>query len=240
MVVPSRGRPGSIARLRDAMAATCRGDTDLLVGVDDDDPSLAEYLALQGVGLVVQSGLRQVVAWINWMAVPRAKGYRYIGTIGDDNVPRTVGWDVRVIETLAEMKTGLCFGDDLYPTRATGSLCCHVFMTSNIIRKLGYMGPPDGPRHMYVDPLWLAWGEKVGIKFLPDVIIEHLHYTTGQSPHDQVYAESYALTWQDCEAFNRYARSGSLNRDILKINPKASPFTDAELADFKVRLNIPG
>lgn len=236
LIVPSRSRPENIARLRDAMKATCRGDTHLVVGLDTDDPRGPEYPT--GVHYDTRSGLRQVVAWINALAVPAANHYRFIGTIGDDNVPRTEGWDVRVIETLTRLKTGLCYGDDLYPSRARGELCCHVFMTSDIIRKLGYMGPPI-IRHMYVDPVWLAWGEKVGIEFLPDVVIEHLHYTSGGASHDDTYSASYAFTFQDLAAFNTYA-AADLNRDIRKIKRSAKPFTPDELADFKVRLNIPG
>src|SRR5665213_3931433 len=95
VVVPSRGRPGNIARLAEAMERTCQGDTTLLVGLDGDDPMLPGYLELgfPEVQFEIADGLHFVVPWINRLAVPRADQYRFIGTIGDDNLPQTDGWD---------------------------------------------------------------------------------------------------------------------------------------------------
>ena len=78
MVVPSRGRPGNIQRLWDAMQATCTADTTLLVGLDDDDPLRDAYP--QGPQYEMRPGLRQVVGWINMLAVPRADDFWAIAT----------------------------------------------------------------------------------------------------------------------------------------------------------------
>src|SRR4051812_46692993 len=116
VVVPSRGRPHNIARLIEAMDRTCRSDTHLIVGVDDDDPYLDDYMAFRGCEVELQTGLhRQLVRWLNVLAVPRVDDYQFIGHIGDDNVPRTVGWDTRIIESLD--RNLFCFGDDLDPGR---------------------------------------------------------------------------------------------------------------------------
>lgn len=72
LLVPSRGRPHNIARLIDAMDRTCRGDTRLVVGVDDDDPTLDSYYDFSEAEceLIVESGLqRQLVRWLNRRAV---------------------------------------------------------------------------------------------------------------------------------------------------------------------------
>ena len=156
LLVPSRGRPHNIARLIEAMNQTCRADTTLVVGVDDDDPALPDYRA-SDCELVVQQR-RSLVRWLNLLAIPRAETYRFIGHIGDDNVPRTEGWDVKVIESLERQgDIGFCYGDDLDPGRPAGSLSLTAFMTSEVIRRLRYMGPPR-IQHMYVDPVWFAWG----------------------------------------------------------------------------------
>ena len=236
LVVPSRGRPASIARLAAAMDATCKGDTSLLVGLDSDDPALEAYSApLHHPDYVVRSGLRQVVPWLNCLAL-FADEFRYVGHIGDDNLPQTAGWDVRIMEALEQ--TPLAFGNDLYPTRPPGSLCCHVFMRSEVVRALGYMGPPS-IRHMFVDVAWYAWGQGCGITFLPDVIIEHLHYTLGKSPFDESNAASLACTGQDLGAWHAYSRGGQLNEDIYKIDPKGRLFTPDSLRAFNAALNIP-
>ena len=242
VAVPSRGRPGSIARLAAAMLDTCQGDTSLLVGVDQDDPRLAEYVALDlrpmVVPVEVRAGLRQVVAWVNELTVPLTGHYRFTGHIGDDNLPITPGWDVAVMEALG--KTPFAFANDLYP-RAPGSLCCHVFMRSEIIDALGYFAPP-GIKHMYSDVAWMAWGTACGITYLHDVIIEHLHYSVGKSPADESYAASSALIHGgDMAAWHAYSRDlgpGGLNADITKLG--GTPFTATALEYFNRNLNIPG
>jgi hypothetical protein len=106
-------------------------------------------------------------------------------------VPRTVGWDVRIMESLE--RNLFCFGDDLDPGRVPGSLSIHIFMRSEVIRRLGYMGPPQ-IQHMYVDPVWYAWGKATSIEFLPDVVLEHMHYTiSGKGQHDASYEHSTGL-----------------------------------------------
>ena len=234
VLVPSRGRPENIRRLAKAMQATCRGDTQLIVGLDTDDPCLDAYLELDDYVLInVEADLRRVVPWINRLSDLYADDYRFIGTIGDDQMPRTKGWDLRAMESLDENL--FCFGDDLYPGRPTGSLCCHIFMRSEVVKALGYMGPP-ALHHMYVDPVWLAWGEATSIEFLDSVILEHMHYSAGKSEHDETYASSYGETQHDLEAFNEYMRT-DFNSDVEKL--RGIPFTEEQRAEFNVRLNIP-
>jgi hypothetical protein len=182
-----------------ALEETCQGQTDLIVGLDLDDPKRREYQRL-GVEFMLSGELHQVVAWMNWMARAWVKEYRLIGHIGDDNVPRTIGWDLRVMEALEEVP--MCFADDLYP-RPKGTLPCHIFMRSEIIRSLGYMGPPLF-RSMFVDNVWMAWGAAIGIKFLSDVVIEHMHPGAGKAPIDETYARSAAQFAEGHQAYQHY------------------------------------
>jgi hypothetical protein len=237
VLVPSRARPANVIRLIDSFTATCRGDTQLVIGLDSDDPTVGEdwHLEFPHVEFVVESDLRFVVAWINHLAVPRAGQYRFIGTIGDDNVPRTVGWDVKVCESLE--RNVFCFGDDLYPGRATGTLCCHVFTRSEVVKALGYFGPPS-IEHMYVDPVWMAWGQATSIEFLPDVILEHMHFSCQKSEMDATYAASDALVPADCNRYNAYCSDpNGLQADIAKI--KGATPSPEEIAQFNFDLNIP-
>lgn len=230
LAVPSRNRPASIARLWDAMSNTCRTDTELVVGLDEDDPRRPEYPP--GPEYEVRAGMHQVVAWTNELTVPRASRYRAVGAIGDDNVPHTDGWDTAIMAALE--KTPFAFGNDLYP-RAPGSLCCHVFCRAEVVQALGYFGPP-GIRHMYVDVAWMAWGVACGITYLPEVIIEHLHYSSGKSPADESYAASTALMATDLAAWHAYGRD-HLNEDITKLG--GTTFSPAALAEFNRNLNVP-
>jgi hypothetical protein len=236
LLVPSRGRPQSIARLVDAMDKTCHGNTALIVGVDEDDPELPAYQALGGCHVIVRPSYRgRLVEWLNYLARQYHWPYRALGHIGDDNVPHTPGWDVRIMESL---ETNLfCFGDDLDPGRPAGSLSIHIFMRSEVVTKLGYMGPPS-IQHMYVDPVWYAWGQATSIEFLPDVVLEHLHYSLGRSTKDASYEHSTGLIPRDCEAYNAYCDDpNGLNADIRKLG--GVPFSVEGLQEFNRRLNIP-
>jgi hypothetical protein len=234
LVVPSRGRPQNIQRLIDAMTLTCLADTELIVGVDLDDPTLPDYGSDRGRVRIVHCPRMPLVAWLNFLA--SECDAPLIGHIGDDNVPRTEGWDLRIIESLERQgEISFCFGDDLDPGRAPGSLSIHIFMTAEVIRRLGYMGPPQ-IQHMYVDPVWYAWGQATSIEFLPDVVLEHLHYTLGKASADESYRQSTGLIPTDLQHYKDYC-SGGLNVDIEKLG--GTPFTAEALAEFNRELNIP-
>jgi len=75
IVVPTRGRPGNIARLLDSVHATSKLKTHIHIGVDDDDPELENYhrvmdkAAKPGDEMTV--GPRKgLTAWTNEIAVP--------------------------------------------------------------------------------------------------------------------------------------------------------------------------
>ncbi len=210
LVVPSRGRPENIARLYQALEETCDEQTDLIVGLDEDDPARDQYP--DGIEYVIRADLHGVVPWMNELALSRVNDYNYIGMIGDDNVPRTTGWDSQIISAL--QKTPFAFGNDLYP-REPGSHCAHIFCRSEIIKTLGYLGPPQ-LRHMFVDNSWLEWGKACGITYLHDVIIEHLHFTTGKASYDKTY-EAAVDRWDSDKASWDAYQSGKLQEDIDRI-----------------------
>lgn len=221
------------------MEETCRGDTHLIVGLDADDPQCREYYKFAGIRnphvvLSIRPEYRhQLVKYLNKLALERMDDYPILGHIGDDNVPRNVGWDTRVMESL---DTHLfCYGDDLDPGRPAGSLALTIFMRSEVVQKLGYMGPPS-IQHMYVDPTWFAWGKATSIEFLPDVVLEHMHYSLGKAPRDESYNHSTSLIPEDCNRYNAYCENG-MNEDIEKLGGK--PYTPEEMDAFNFSLNIP-
>jgi hypothetical protein len=233
VVVPSRGRPANITRLHEAMKQTCELDTQLVVGLDDDDEH--NYPRLPGVEYEVRSDLHYVTGWNNELAMPRLPDYRAVAAgIGDDNLPRTQGWDREVLEALEDEP--FAFANDLYP-RAPGSLSCHMFMRREVPATLGYVGPPS-IAHMYVDVAWMAWGKACGYEYLHDVIVEHMHFTVGKGSNDATYDGSQALIGPDLRNWHLYGRGGQLNEDIGKLG--GEPYTPEGLAQFNTELFIPG
>ena len=98
VIVPSRGRPGSIARLLDAVHATAKMRTHVHVAVDDDDPELERYRYVMkqaaAEGDVLTTGPRKgLCAWTNEIAIEQAGRYPFLASLGDDHVPYTPGRD---------------------------------------------------------------------------------------------------------------------------------------------------
>lgn len=214
MLVPSRSRPESIARLRDAWQETVTGNSRLVVLVDDDDPVLKEYQELNGVEIRIGKRLR-IGGTLNDVAPELAAETFAIGFMGDDHIPRTVGWDTVFVAKLRELGTGVVYGNDLFQGE---NLPTSVAMTSNIVTTIGYFVMP-GAVHLFLDNFWLAIGRGLGrIAYLDDVIIEHLHPQAGKGEWDDTYIEANAgSTWSADEAtFNAYVAT-SLDADLEKL-----------------------
>jgi len=208
--VPSRGRPGNIAQLAESWQETFSWYADLLVALDEDDPALPEYLALDVWNGTWASNVvgprRRLGPTLNWLA-ESFPDYDAIGFMGDDHRPRTPRWDEMVCKVLDGMGAAIVYGDDLLQHER---LPTAVFMTSNIPAALGWMCPP-GMVHLYLDDAWKALGEGMGrLRYLPNVVIEHLHPTAGKAPMDERYAEvnSAEQYASDGAVFEEFKRAG--------------------------------
>jgi hypothetical protein len=211
VIVPTRGRPDNVRRLLDAFEETGVTCAKLLFCVDNDDPALEEYQTIDA-DILIGPRIR-IGPTLNHAAKTFGTTYPVLGFMGDDHVPRTHGWDVTVMNALTELGTGIVYGNDLLQREA---LPTAVFITSNIVRELGYFCPPE-LLHMYLDNSWLEWGNRAEcIKYLGDVIIEHMHPALGKAEQDASYTESGALTSGDHILYNKYV-SEQLPDDVLKI-----------------------
>ncbi len=212
-LVPTRGRPERAGELVDAWDSTRRGPGRLVLGVDDDDPKLGGYLALEAAGLpdwcemVVGPRLR-LGGTLNALA-PRYAVRAGVGFMGDDHRPRSIGWDAVVGEQLAATPGGVVYGNDLLQGAAlpTAVMCDAV-----IVRALGYLVPP-GMVHLWLDNYWLELGNRLGtLRYRADVVIEHEHPITGRVQWDDGYREANAShVWEaDERLFKQHVASGEL------------------------------
>ena len=223
VIVPSRGRPENIRRLAEAWIATgASSGTALIVAVDEDDPQRHEYEELApsiadfgGVLILNTSEPRiRLGGILNYLGYAYATESlsQYIGFMGDDHLPRTPCWDTAVSGALDDLGSGIVYGNDLLQGE---KLPTAAFMTADIIRTLGSMCPPT-LEHLYIDNAWLELGRAMGrLRYLPDVVIEHLHPAAGKAATDQTYAEANAPDRyrRDRAAFETW-RSDGLPRDL--------------------------
>lgn len=220
VVVPSRGRPGSVVNLVDACEQTCTAETRLVVAVDCDDPELDTYKAALAdrpqvtVHTVVEPAGH--VGAIN-AGADLALGWHpfAVAKLDDDHRPRTTGWDTAYLDALRELGTGVVYGNDLLQG---ANLPTAPALTADIVHTLGWMGPPV-LTHLYVDNFWLDLGRELGrIRYLPGVIVEHLHPIAGKAAMDDGYrrANSPQRYATDGAAYDTY-RSGQFRADLAKV-----------------------
>lgn len=231
VIVPSRGRPGQAAELYEAVTATSRARTDMFLAWDDDDPAGHAYRAMTHRGwrtsaagecrLWPATGPRRTLAgWTNTIAAAESGRYRAFASLGDDHRPRTPGWDAQLLAALDEMGgTGIAYGDDLLQGKR---LPTAPVISGDIVAALGWMCQPS-LRHWFVDNVWGVLGQGAGcLRYLPDVVIEHLHYLRTGAVPDHTYLEAEAGAGADRDAFQQWlvtsaAADVAAVRGLLKV-----------------------
>lgn len=214
VIVPTRGRPQAIPRVVEAWNATGGfDDADLAFVVDTDDPCLDEYgiAATDSTPPLARVSVadvwRPLVPKLNLAATGWAPQYFAVGFAGDDHLPRSVAWAKSMLDALRELGTGIVYGDDLLQGER---LCTSWAMTSNIVTTLGRMVPAPVD-HMACDNAVMDLGRLAGcLRYLPDVVIEHVHPLAGKTDWDAGYRrvnrpEQYRA---DELAYGRWIRQG--------------------------------
>lgn len=224
VIVPSRGRPQNLLRLLSAWESTRRMSSvkaELWAIIDHDDPCRRDYESLLSdtrpyFDIYIPAPPRTPIGpLLNELARKLKWDAQRIGFMGDDHMPRTDCWDGAIVDALDLLGSGIVYGNDLLQGE---KLPTAAFMTSDIVRQLGGMCPPT-LEHLYIDNYWLELGRAMGrLRYLPEVVIEHLHPAAGKAQQDQTYAEANApdRDRRDRAAFEVWRRDG-LAADVAKL-----------------------
>ncbi len=210
VVIPSRARPANTDTVLTACERTCVTRPVVIVAVDRDDPDLpgyrqvcagrAELLVVDppaGHVGAINAAARHAITTVDPFAVVK---------LDDDHRPATPGWDGAYLDALTDLGTGLCYGNDLLQGR---NMPTAPGITADIVDALGFMAPP-GLRHLYCDDFWRDLATQAGcIRYLPTVIVEHVHPGAGKAVWDEGYArvnspERYAA---DGAAYRHYQQT---------------------------------
>lgn len=159
VILPSRGRPESLFR---AVSSLARGDVEIIVGLDEDDPTAneAERLIahLPGVGIV--KGIRKITTGqlFNDLAA-HAVGDWFI-PFPDDYVVDEPDWAARLVPVLGALPNTLGVGylsDPMYPHFATFPI-----VSRETIKLAGFFMPPFFP-FLFGDTWWNEVGVMSGM-----------------------------------------------------------------------------
>jgi glycosyl transferase/beta-hydroxylase protein BlmF len=193
LLVPSRGRPDSLHKMvYSAFSnATHQRRIEVVAYLDEDDPRLFEYDMQVPCAVHVDlmknvrlgSGPRMLLSESWNYCFKIAKG-EILMHCGDDLLFITHGWDQMVRDAFAAIpdRIGLVYGDDLstnFPELAT-----HGFLHRRWVETVGYFLPP-----LFSCDWNDVWISEVATKLdrlvpLPDMVIEHQHYSFDKREHD--------------------------------------------------------
>ena len=191
VLVPTRERPKQALETLKSFDDTAQiPETRIVLGIDYDEPYAKSYLKMAEdmICTVYQMGKEDSGSFQKVLnGLVREFDADIYGSIGDDHRFRTAGWDAAIREKLRT--PGIAYANDLYmrdwlPTAA--------FISREIVVGLGWLALPYCD-HLYIDNAWKDIGKGIGnLRYLPDVIIEHMHYTNNKSRIDHRYMKTNA------------------------------------------------
>jgi len=189
--MPTRGRPQGAREAVDSFLETRRiPSTSITVVLDEGDPRKDDYYgAFVDLPLIdVAACAGDMIQRTNMAALWVVDEADIIGWMADDNRFRTVGWDERVQEAMADPRIGFVNLNDLFwSERFPSDKPVNTYVRSSIVRALGWYANP-GQTHHYMDDTWRMLGVSTdSMLYLRDVICEHMHPSLGKGEWDDGY-----------------------------------------------------
>lgn len=220
LLCPSRGRPLRFAQMAESALATADDPhaVEILLGLDRDDASAAEYPVIAPVVRVTADDKQTVPQFIERLA--RAARGDILMTCPDDLLFRTPGWDRLVRARFDAAPGGLLIG---YTNDGRDRAKCeHWFAHRRWIEITGHFIRPEF-EHFFAD----QWVEEVAraagcLHYFQDIVTEHMHFKYGKSEKDETYAAKRRepLTERDRA---RFAAMHYIRRDeVAKVNAARS------------------
>lgn len=216
VLVPTRGRPEKqLQEVYDTFLETkVLDDTEILFVLDPDADLLKYSVGFRSLGVTVklENPTGNMRAALNQAANKLWEHFDIIGFIGDDHRFRSKGWDQLIGNALKD--GGVAYGDDGVQGE---NLPTQWFVTSDIVRVFGMA--PYFLNHFYIDNYWLDVSTAAGCRYyLPDVKIEHMHFSYGKSVLDETYEHSMSVGSPDVGSYNGWVNSGgvAIDADVIK------------------------
>lgn len=191
LLLPTRGRPTLVDRLFRSIGETTSHPerVEVILYIDEDDTG-SHHLDSQDVRVVRIIGPAKSMGEYNSACLAQACGDIII-LANDDMVIRTPGWDDRIVEMDADYtdKIYLAYCNDLFKKRG---LCTFPILSRRTCELL--VEPyPVAYRGAFIDVHLFDIFKRLHhagfnrIRYLDNVVFEHLHYRTGKAACDETY-----------------------------------------------------
>lgn len=191
LLLPTRGRPALVERFfRSVVATTSQlNRVEIILYVDEDDTG-SHALVGDNIKVTKIIGPRLTMGGYNMACLEKARG-SIIMLANDDMVIRTRGWDEKIIELHKEFSDGiyLIYGNDLLKKQ---SMCTFPILSRRTCELL--IEPyPKAYRGAFIDVHLLDVFKRLQlhgfnrIRYLPNIVFEHLHYRAKKAELDDTY-----------------------------------------------------
>lgn len=206
ILTPTKGRPDNLQRLNDSFKATSTKNYSSLMPILDR----VEAKEYPDIGYLKCPQNYNLVEKLNFGAKWAIKAdFKYLAFLGDDVVIHTPGFDVLIDEAFAAdptLKIIHC-ADKLH----NGTIANHWVIRADVIRAVGFFALPVC-KHMFIDNFWTHVGRETNsIKYMDNVLWEHLHYMSNRSRMDNTYqiANNEDVFTHDQDAYNEFLSSST-------------------------------
>jgi len=187
ILCPTRNRYGNVVRLLESAFGKANGPIEVVLYVDDDDPTREQVAALGGGLVTIVVGPRIVLseAWNRCFDAARAD---VLMQCGDDIIFQTLDWDGLVLSEFEKVpdKLILVHGRDGIQDARLGT---HSFLHRRWVDVVGYFVPPYFASD-YNDAWLTEVADAIGRRvYVPALYTEHMHPVVNKGPLDQTHLE---------------------------------------------------
>lgn len=187
VLCPTRNRDENVRQLLNSIEETRRGVPVEVVFRTDEDAPLRRKLPDWATEI---RGPRGILSDM-WNEAYRHCTFDIVMQCGDDIMFRTPGWPARVLQEFEQVpdKIALVYGDDGFQHER---LATHGFLHRRWVEAVGHVTPP------YFSSDWGdQWINDVAgmigrLRYMPDVLTEHLHPAAGKGIWDTTHEERAA------------------------------------------------
>lgn len=194
ILLPSRGRPESLDRCVESLARTASRPelVQVVLRFDDDDESRRDPTTAGKLRVTSLVGPRRTMGVLLDDCLAHSEG-EIVFLFNDDAVAKSAGWDEAIRSAAGAFPDGvyLVYANDLFKRDRTP-----VFPVISR-RTLGAMAQRPWRAYLgsFIDVHFMDVFQRLRqlghdrIRFLPDVVFEHLHHRLGKSSFDATYAD---------------------------------------------------
>lgn len=216
LLMPTRNRLAWLERAVLSVRATAQTEVEIVVWVDDDDLPSAEQAEKLKLKYVIRPRIRSLSKMMNGLA-EIATG-DILGLSNDDFIYRTVGWDKEIEAAYDGCPDKILLVHGTEDHVHAGNFAVHPFLSRRWMEITGRFCPEYFPADLidnWLNDVANMLGRR---RHLPNVYIEHMHFSLGKSVMDQTYREGRELLQGTEDYYGKYSTEDMLQERLREVD----------------------